>query len=142
MRRIDLVCKLVGPFVISIIDGISTEAAILFNLATSVLSLFAEYYAIARVVTFPVEIYSRIKTLTSPRYMTRFLLSGSGRRRQGRQMMYLVHIPVRLVLSYVPFLAVFGPTFNRRNSIFAIGLFYHPLPTAGHTLVCSPSPVR
>lgn len=49
MRRIDLVCKLAGPFFISIIDGISTETAILVNLAMNLTSIVVEYYAIARV---------------------------------------------------------------------------------------------
>lgn len=49
MRRIDLVCKLFGPFVISIIDGISTEAAILVNLAMNIMSVVLEYYSIAKV---------------------------------------------------------------------------------------------
>ena len=49
MRRIDLICKLAGPFAISIIEGISTEKAILVNLTMNVVSIFVEYYAIANV---------------------------------------------------------------------------------------------
>lgn len=49
MRRIDLVCKLVGPFAISLIDGFSTEIAIWTNLAMSVVSIVIEYPAIAKV---------------------------------------------------------------------------------------------
>lgn len=49
MRRIDLVCKLVGPFVIAMIDGFSTEIAIVVNFAMNILSIFVEYYAIERV---------------------------------------------------------------------------------------------
>jgi len=49
MRRIDLICKLVGPFVIAMIDGFSTEIAIEVNLAMNILSIFVEYYAIERV---------------------------------------------------------------------------------------------
>ncbi|WEW60190.1 hypothetical protein PRK78_005675 [Emydomyces testavorans] len=49
MRRIDLVCKLAGPFVIALVDGISTEAAILLNFAMNAFSIPVEYYAIARV---------------------------------------------------------------------------------------------
>jgi iron-regulated transporter 1 len=49
MRRIDLFCKLGGPFIISIIDGFSTEIAILTNLAMNVTSIVVEYYAIANV---------------------------------------------------------------------------------------------
>ncbi|ETN43452.1 uncharacterized protein HMPREF1541_02611 [Cyphellophora europaea CBS 101466] len=49
MRRIDLLCKLVGPFAVSLIDGYSTETAILVNLGMNLLSLPLEYYAIRRV---------------------------------------------------------------------------------------------
>jgi len=49
MRRIDLICKLAGPFVIALIDGISTEIAILVNLGMNIASVVIEYYAIARV---------------------------------------------------------------------------------------------
>src|SRR5438034_546788 len=49
MRRIDLICKLAGPFAIALIDGISTEVAILVNFGMNVGSVAAEYYAIAKV---------------------------------------------------------------------------------------------
>lgn len=49
MRRIDLVCKLLGPFFIGMIDGISTETAILVNLAMNCASVVIEYFTIARV---------------------------------------------------------------------------------------------
>lgn len=49
MRRIDLVCKLVGPFIISLVDGYSTRVAILANLSMNLLSLPVEYYAIREV---------------------------------------------------------------------------------------------
>ena len=49
MRRIDLICKLAGPFVIALINGISTEIAILVNLGMNVASVVVEYHAIARV---------------------------------------------------------------------------------------------
>lgn len=49
MRRIDLVCKLLGPFFISIMDGISTETAILVNLGMNCTSVVVEYITIARV---------------------------------------------------------------------------------------------
>ncbi|KAI9670922.1 MAG: hypothetical protein M1817_003807 [Caeruleum heppii] len=49
MRRIDLFCKLVGPLVISLIDGISTRIAIFVVLGANILSVVAEYYAIAKV---------------------------------------------------------------------------------------------
>lgn len=49
MRRIDLLCKLLGPLFIAIIDGTSTEVAIIVNFAMNVASVFVEYFAIARV---------------------------------------------------------------------------------------------
>lgn len=49
MRRIDLFCKLAGPLAVSLIDLISTPAAILATAAMSATSVFIEYVAIARV---------------------------------------------------------------------------------------------
>jgi iron-regulated transporter 1 len=49
MRRIDLVCKLLGPFFIGMVDGISTETAILVNLIMNCASVIIEYFTIARV---------------------------------------------------------------------------------------------
>ena len=49
MRRIDLICKLMGPLLIALIDGISTEVAILFNLAVNSASVIVEYPAIVKV---------------------------------------------------------------------------------------------
>lgn len=49
MRRIDLICKLFGPLFIALVDGISTETAILVNLGMNTCSVFFEYFAIARV---------------------------------------------------------------------------------------------
>ncbi|KAJ5801084.1 uncharacterized protein N7518_003152 [Penicillium psychrosexuale] len=49
MRRIDLVCKLIGPLFIALIDGISTEVAILVNLGMNVCSVVVEYFSIAKV---------------------------------------------------------------------------------------------
>lgn len=60
MRRIDLFCKLAGPFTISIIDGFSTPIAILVNTAMNILSLAIEYYAIAHV-------HSEIQELQQPK---------------------------------------------------------------------------
>ena len=51
MRRIDLICKLLGPLSIALIDGISTEVAIAVNFGMNVLSVGIEYFAIARVRT-------------------------------------------------------------------------------------------
>jgi solute carrier family 40 (iron-regulated transporter), member 1 len=49
MRRIDLICKLVGPFIISIIDSYSTRFAIVVNLGMNLFSLPIEYYTIRQV---------------------------------------------------------------------------------------------
>ena len=50
MRRIDLFCKLVGPFAISVLDGVSTRVAIMSTLLLNVTSAMIEYYAIKKVV--------------------------------------------------------------------------------------------
>ncbi|KAE8402845.1 hypothetical protein BDV37DRAFT_294982 [Aspergillus pseudonomiae] len=49
MRRIDLACKLIGPLVIALVDGVSTKIAIMFNLGMNVGSVVFEYFLIARV---------------------------------------------------------------------------------------------
>ena len=48
MRRIDLTCKLMGPLFIALIDGTSTEVAILVNMGMNA-SVVVEYFAIAKV---------------------------------------------------------------------------------------------
>ena len=50
MRRIDLLCKLIGPLAISLIDGFSTKLAILVTLGLSVVSVGVEYFAIVQVI--------------------------------------------------------------------------------------------
>lgn len=49
MRRIDLVCKLVAPLCISLVDGYSTEIAIWVVFGQNALSVVFEYFAIAQV---------------------------------------------------------------------------------------------
>jgi solute carrier family 40 (iron-regulated transporter), member 1 len=49
MRRIDLICKLLGPLFIALIDGASTETAIIINFTMNVASVPVEYFAIALV---------------------------------------------------------------------------------------------
>ncbi|KAL9136262.1 MAG: hypothetical protein Q9175_002542, partial [Cornicularia normoerica] len=49
MRRIDLVCKLVGPLAIALVDGYSTTTAIVAVLSMSASSVLIEYFAIAKV---------------------------------------------------------------------------------------------
>lgn len=47
MRRIDLACKLLGPLFIALVDGISTESAIIVNFGMNLSSVVVEYYSIA-----------------------------------------------------------------------------------------------
>jgi iron-regulated transporter 1 len=61
MRRIDLFCNLFGPFFIALIDGFSTKAAIIVNLAMNVTSVVVEYFAIARV-------YHEVPKLQEPKH--------------------------------------------------------------------------
>ena len=49
MRRIDLFCKLVSPLVIALIDGVSTQVALLVTFCINTLSMVLEYALIARV---------------------------------------------------------------------------------------------
>ncbi|UQC84187.1 iron transporter [Colletotrichum lupini] len=49
MRRIDLLCKLLGPLFIALIDGLSTKAAIIVNFSMNTASVAVEYYAIAKI---------------------------------------------------------------------------------------------
>ena len=49
MRRMDLLCKLLGPLFIALVDGFSTKLAITVNLAMNCASVGVEYFAIARV---------------------------------------------------------------------------------------------
>lgn len=49
MRRIDLLCKLFGPLFIALVDGYSSELAIIINFAMNAASVIIEYFAIARV---------------------------------------------------------------------------------------------
>ena len=49
MRRIDLLCKLLGPLTISFIATASTLVAIWATLAMSTLAVFIEYFCIASV---------------------------------------------------------------------------------------------
>lgn len=49
MRRIDLVCKLIGPLAIALVDGYSTAIAIVTVLGMNASSVLIEYFAIARV---------------------------------------------------------------------------------------------
>jgi iron-regulated transporter 1 len=60
MRRIDLFCKLIGPLVISLIDGYSTILAVSITGGMTVVSVVIEYWSIARV-------YNRVPALQTPK---------------------------------------------------------------------------
>lgn len=49
MRRLDLFCKLVGPLLIALVDGISTRAALWTTMGLSTVSVAVEYFTIAKV---------------------------------------------------------------------------------------------
>ncbi|KAF4962425.1 hypothetical protein FSARC_9497 [Fusarium sarcochroum] len=49
MRRIDLLCKLLGPLLIALVHGYSSEVAIIVNFAMNAASVVVEYFAIAPV---------------------------------------------------------------------------------------------
>lgn len=51
MRRIDLVCKLVAPVGVGLLDGYSTKLAIWVVFAQNAISIAIEYFAIAQVYT-------------------------------------------------------------------------------------------
>lgn len=50
MRRIDLVCKLIGPLFIASIESVSTDRAIIVNLLMNITSVVVEYFSIAKVI--------------------------------------------------------------------------------------------
>ena len=52
MRRIDLVCKLVGPLAIALVTGYSTTLAVLVTLGVNLVSPLIEYSTVARVSVF------------------------------------------------------------------------------------------
>jgi iron-regulated transporter 1 len=60
MRRIDLMCKLLGPLFIATIDAFDTKVAIILNFAMNAASVVVEYYAIARV-------YHQVPDLQQPK---------------------------------------------------------------------------
>ncbi|OAG44821.1 hypothetical protein AYO21_00782 [Fonsecaea monophora] len=64
MRRIDLLCKLLGPLFIASVDTASTRVAIIVNFAMNLLSVPIEYFAIARV-------YHEVPALQEPKTAAR-----------------------------------------------------------------------
>ncbi|KDN70432.1 putative iron transporter [Colletotrichum sublineola] len=59
MRRIDLLCKLLAPLFIALIDGVSTEIAIIVNFAMNTASVVVEYYAIKKIYDEEPELQER-----------------------------------------------------------------------------------
>lgn len=86
MRRIDLICKLLGPLFIALLDGYSTQVAILVNLGMNVASVVVEYFAIARV-------YYQVDGLQQPKGAPTQTSIGddSSERSQGRATDLLAH---------------------------------------------------
>ncbi|KAE8167447.1 Ferroporti-1 [Aspergillus tamarii] len=58
--KIDLICKLIGPLAIALVDGLSTKIAILFTLGMNICSVVVEYFSIARV-------YNEVPELQQPK---------------------------------------------------------------------------
>ena len=52
MRRIDLLCKLMGPLMIALVDSASSRIAILATGAMTTISVLVEYFTIVRVYDF------------------------------------------------------------------------------------------
>ncbi|KAJ5485110.1 hypothetical protein N7539_005098 [Penicillium diatomitis] len=59
MRRIDLVCKLLGPLFIALLDGVSAQTAIIVNFSMNLCSVVIEYYSIAKVAVQFISYLSR-----------------------------------------------------------------------------------
>ena len=57
MRRIDLICKLFGPLMIALIDGVSTKLAISLIFGTNAVCIIVEYFTI-------VLVYRRVPALS------------------------------------------------------------------------------
>ena len=79
MRRIDLVCKLVGPLSIALVNGASTSIAIFVTLGLNVLSMPLEYVTITHVwqveplktpLLIGLQVYSAVPPLSHPRETT------------------------------------------------------------------------
>ncbi|OOQ87965.1 iron-regulated transporter [Penicillium brasilianum] len=87
MRRIDLACKLLGPLFIALIDGISTETAIVVNFGMNISSVVVEYYSIAIVYEEVPELQEAKKSPPRARgeesVQQGFLLNIGGSVRQG-----------------------------------------------------------
>lgn len=83
MRRIDLICKLLGPLFIALINGASTEIAIIVNFVMNLASVVIEYFAIARV-------YYEVPKLQDPKRQMPLLEERRRSRRQEGES-WLVH---------------------------------------------------
>lgn len=98
MRRIDLFCKLIAPLTIAIIDGVSTEIAVVATGCLTVSSVFVEYFTIARV-------YHTVPNLSAPKVTNH----GDRHRDNGTQFRVLGILPVVLAYTRHP---AFLPSFS------------------------------
>ncbi|KFY06853.1 hypothetical protein V492_07688 [Pseudogymnoascus sp. VKM F-4246] len=97
MRRIDLTCKLIGPLFIALINGMSTEAAILVNLGMNVTSIGIEYFAIAQVYNEVLELQQpktklQGKLLSRTEHRGRFVHSWQNVRKVVQKTVYDFHL--------------------------------------------------
>jgi iron-regulated transporter 1 len=105
MRRIDLFCKLVSPLVIALLDGFSTEVAILVTFAMNNTSMVVEYALIARVYkAFPSLAHGRAPPSAEIDETSNTHRTPSLTRSAARQMMSLVE-NLRVYTSQDAFLA-------------------------------------
>lgn len=91
MRRIDLLCKLLSPLVIAILDGFSTTIAILVTLAINSVSMGLEYGLIARV-------YKAVPALAHDRALASSEGDETPDRRHKRS---VIRVAARVLMSFV-----------------------------------------
>lgn len=134
MRLIDLLCKLIGPLFIALVDGISTETAIKVNFAMNLTSTVLEYLSIAKVrprkhlpliprFTYGLLIADDVRyTIMYPNYRALSKRLELNHQIQGQNLMGFFHVFGRLVVSshkIVPKISIF---------IFIIASFFRHLP--------------
>lgn len=103
MRRIDLLCKLLGPLCIALIDGYSTKLAIIVNLGMNLVSVIFEYFAIARV-------YDLCPALRRPKLNAQLLRSTDPSANSSQRFAYLdkAIIDFLLYIRHAAFLPSFA----------------------------------
>ncbi|KAJ9156801.1 Iron-regulated transporter [Coniochaeta hoffmannii] len=124
MRRIDLLCKLVGPLAIASIDVVSTTVAIWTTLGLNFASIFPEYICIAQVhdnipslhqssSTLDDQDDTREQTLPAAQPSTTWLKSSASRLLPLKSLPYYIHHPAflpsfSLCLLYLTVLSLSG----------------------------------